>query len=101
MIVDPRYGPQFDPRDGTVGDTKLVLRYALVHKRAEPGPWVWPAQQGQYTYATEEEAAAQLAQVRSSNSTERFPELATLRVAAVWCWPGHFDPCHAVNITDS
>ena len=99
MIIDPQYGPQFDRRDGTVGKTQLVLRYALMHPpdHWDGGPWVWPAHQGRYTFPTEAEAEAHLALVRSANSLERFPELKTLRVEPVWSWPRHFDPCGTVK----
>ena len=93
MVIDPKYGPQFDPSDGTVGETKLVRRYALVGKDG----LAWPARQGRYTHGTREAAAKCLAGTLRNNNPDSFPELKELRVAPVWCWPGHFDPAHGAG----
>lgn len=93
MVIDPGYGPQFDPSDGTVGETKLVRRYALVGKDG----LTWPALQGRYTHATREAAADRLAGVLKNNNLDSLPELKDLRVAPVWCWPRHLDPVHGAG----
>lgn len=42
---------------------------------------------GQYTYATRREASDR------ANAFKAGSGIAGLRIAAVECWPGHFDPC--------
>lgn len=86
MKFDPRYGPQFDPSDGTIGKLQLVGRWCLCLNDS-----VWPANQGRHTYATKELAEESKALYQKMNCPERFPELAKLTVDPVWCYPGHFD----------
>lgn len=35
MIIDPRYGPQLDAKDGTLGKLKLVKHWVIVHPDLE------------------------------------------------------------------
>jgi hypothetical protein len=88
MIISKEYGPQFDPTDGTVGDIKLVKRWVIV-KNSDG--FMWPARQGRYTFATEDEAAKEKELVEKVNSADKIPE-GGLGVADRWCWPEHFDP---------
>lgn len=95
MIIDPDYGPQFDPTDGTIGQTQLVRRWVI--KRG-PGLFDFfaPYRQGRYTYATKEECEAH-AQLFIDNPTNRRELVEGLFAEEWWCYPGHFDPAHPVN----
>jgi hypothetical protein len=84
------YGPQFDPADGTIGPLRLVRRWAMTHP--ETG-LTWPAQQGRHTYGTEGEAREILDGIRTACPASRYPGVHLLDVRAVWCYPGHLDPC--------
>lgn len=86
MIIHEKYGPQFDPADGTVGNTKLVKRYAILNENG----LMWPCAQGRHTKATREEAEAELKLFREANPEMR--EWNRVHVGALWCWPCHLDP---------
>jgi len=88
MIISKECGPQFDPTDGTVGDIKLVKRW-VIFKNSDG--LMWPARQGRYTFATEDEATKEKELVEKVNSADMIPR-GELGVAAKWCWPEHFDP---------
>lgn len=92
MKIDPKYGPQYDAGDGTIGKLQLVKRWAP----ATPDGWLWGPAWGHRMRATKEEAEAYLASVRKANSAAAYPVLATLSVAWFWCYPNHFDPAHCV-----
>ena len=84
MKFTTEYGPQLDPTDGTIGNLKLVKRYAI----ARDGMMCF-AQQGRYTYATRKEAEVYLSQVQSANTIDIWDGM---EVKAFWCHPNHFDP---------
>ena len=50
--------------------------------------------QGQYTYATEEEAVSRMREILQNNSLRTLESLGMtdLRVDPCECWPVHFDP---------
>lgn len=88
MIIDKTYGPQFDATDGTVGETQLVKRWAVV----KADGLMFSAQQGRNTHATKEEADSYLEAIVTNNSVETLKHYLPLTVAPFWCWPTHFDP---------
>jgi len=89
MIISEKYGPQFDPTDGTVGKTQLVKRWAVANSEG----FMFGASQGRYTHATEQEALKELSNIKANNLTIGD----SLRVAQFWCWPIHFDPVAVVE----
>ena len=85
----PQYGPQLDNVDGTIGrNIQLVVRYVLVS-----GPYekMWSTRQGRFTKETCAEAEEWCRVVKEANPNhDLVPK--DLRVAPIWCYPGHFDP---------
>ena len=86
MIISKQYGPQFDETDGTVGNTQLVKRWAVIK---EDG-FMFASQQGRNTRETKAEAEQDLANIKANNPVDNIPF--GLTVGALWCWPVHFDP---------
>lgn len=74
-----------------------VTRYVVTNLMVMPNREIvrtltFPAQ-GRYTYATEEEAQAQLDLFKPSLREKILGKRAdTLEVRPCRCWPGHFDP---------
>ena len=99
------YGPQLDGTDGTLGELKLVKRWVIVEpnleiialqkKHPELKSYglvevsVWHGRNGHQNKATKAEAEELLQSFISNNRPELIPE--GLKVAQVWCYPGHFD----------
>ena len=88
MIISKEFGPQFDPVDGTIGTMQLVKRWVLV-KNSDGD--MWQARQGRYTFASGEEAIKHKKLIEDVNPADMIPK-GGLGVAAMWCYPGHFDP---------
>ena len=87
MKVSLQYGPQFDPSDGTVGETQLVRRWGLV----KDSGMLFPALQGRYSSATKEEQEKRLKVLLENDPT------IDLECVELWCWPGHFDPVQVIK----
>ena len=87
MKISLEFGPQFDYRDGTIGELKLVKRWVIVKSCGN----LWSARQGRNTFKTRREVVAKLRKAVAANK-DRAVEMRSLRVAAWWCYPGHFDP---------
>lgn len=76
--------------------TGYVTRYVATYINADGMRTLMTAQQGQYTYATPEEAQHWIDAVTANNSEElrrsvwgEHPQFAVRPCA---CYPGHFDP---------
>ncbi|MCK9434331.1 MAG: hypothetical protein M0R32_05795 [Candidatus Cloacimonetes bacterium] len=105
MIIDPKYGPQYDTKDGTIGKLQLVKRWVIgmpdLEMAAlklqypkdladiESGFLVWHGRNGQDTYATKKEAEEYIRLVIKNNRPGLYPE--GLVPLHAWCYPGHFD----------
>jgi hypothetical protein len=92
MIIDPNYGPQFDPSDGTIGPHQLVRRWVIEDK---PGnlfyrPW------GEYTFATQDDCQTRIAEFQSNPTND--PKLVEgLEAAEWWCAADCFEPRYKVE----
>lgn len=86
MKISKEYGPQFDETYGTVGNTQLVKRWAII----KDDGFMFASQQGRNTRATKEEAEQDLANIKANNPVDSIPF--GLTVGSLWCWPVHFDP---------
>ncbi len=91
MIVHPRYGPQFDPLDGTIGTIRLVKRWVIVNADDLP----LAPRQGRYTYETQADADARAVALILHNPNGTFK--GGLRTEQWWCFPEHFDPFQPVR----
>ncbi len=106
MIIDPKYGPQLDSKDGTLGNLKLVKRWAIVHpdlemaalKKKYPedladldlnGSMGWSLWYGrsENTLATKKETEELIDAFYANNRPGLVP--AGLKAVQVWCYPGH------------
>ncbi len=87
MQIDPLYGPQFDPTDGTLGRIQLLKRWVLVS-----GSCIWTPARGAFTYDKAETANRHASLLRE---IEKAPP--DLRAEAYWCWPGTHDPVYRAN----
>ncbi len=95
MIIDPQWGPQFDPRDGTIGKIQLVKRWRLVRGNGA----CFDPQCGIYTWETEAQASAR-AEAFLRENPEGSPNhhfVKGLHAEEWWCYPVHFDPCASVK----
>jgi hypothetical protein len=81
-----------------------VVRY-VVGVPDDGGGWSFvDPRQGRYTYATADEANARAAALLNAdtNSPDTLrsvfgPNYPQMRAFPVYCYPGHFDPCGAVD----
>lgn len=73
-----------------------VMRYAVTHRNRDGMRTFAGPAQGRFTYATDEEARAQLRALKDNNTRERlaevYPDPDSLAVRLCRCWPGHHDP---------
>lgn len=71
-----------------------VTRYVVTHAGRDGMRTLAQAAQGQYTYATPEEAQRMVDAMMRNNSRETLESVYVLplEVRACKCWPGHFDP---------
>lgn len=88
MIVSPRYGPQLDVTDGTIGELQLVRRFVITC-----GGEFFGTRQGRYTYATRDEAQSRADAIQNEpTNIARKLVPGYLQAAEWWCYPEHFDP---------
>lgn len=106
MIIDPRYGPQLDAKDGTLGELKLVKRWVIVYPDLEmkalkqkypeeladmdlDGPMglsVWFGKSDN-SLKTKKDAEDLIKAFYANNPPGTVPE--GLKAVQAWCYPSH------------
>ena len=99
MIVSDKYGPQFDPNDGTIGTLKLAKRWVIVNENGD----LVTARQGRFTYESRKDAENLIDAYWANNSKERVHQLLGKEMYAEqwWCYPNHYDPIGPINSKQS
>lgn len=105
MKISQDYGPQFDASDGTVGETKLGLRWVVMQEAGEGDDYsssMFDARQGRYTFASRREADERARCIVAANDSDKLRQIVgrslgayqkmALFAAPMWCWPKHYDP---------
>lgn len=73
--------------------TDSVTRYVVTHLNKDRERTLFDAAQGQYTFATYEQAQLRIHRLTENNDLSRYvPFPDSLQVRACECWPVHFDP---------
>lgn len=85
------FGPQFDPKTGTIGSIQLVKRFVV----CTADGMMFAPRQGRYTH--EIAARAQdVAYILEHSNPDR-EDCKGLNVREWWCYPTHFDPVAPVE----
>lgn len=91
MIIHFQYGPQFDPRDGTIGLVQLVKRWVVVKSTGD----LYHPKQGRFTFESKIRAE-NVARISDESNPDR-EECRGLTAQQWWCYPGHFEPAYPVQ----
>jgi len=86
MIIHPTYGPQVDPTDGTIGETKLVKRWLILRLDGTK----FHSSQGRYSYETQKDCQNDAETIINTNLDRE--DCKGLKATEFWCYPIHFDP---------